>query len=37
VAAAGPPSAAIAVGVDASAVRDRIVDAVRAAGRGEHG
>jgi inosine-uridine nucleoside N-ribohydrolase len=37
VAAAGPPSAAIAVGVDAPAVRDRIVDAVLAAGRGEHG
>ena len=37
VAAPGPPSAAIAVGVDAPAVRDRIVDAVLATGRGEHG
>ena len=37
VAVAGPPSAAIAVAVDVAAVRDRIVEAVLAAGRAEHG
>ena len=37
VAVAGPPSAAIAVAIDAAAVRDRIVEAVLAAGRAEHG